>query len=125
MINKNRIIPITSVDYLTLIGTMLAIANVTYSVLAASTVDGEFTSGTNNVTVLCDQPVKSLNFGSGVSAGTVYFVAGYNYEGIKVNGAAATIADGSVTVDKESFVLYKAVLSSGSVTITAVSPVAA
>jgi hypothetical protein len=48
----------------------------------------------------------------------LYFVADYNYKGFTVNGATATIVDNNVTVEKDSCTLYKAVLDSGSITIT-------
>ena len=118
MINKDRIVPIMRIDLLSLIGTIMALANISFTVLAALDVAGNFAAGTG--TLLCDQPVKSLNF-TGAS-GTVYFVPAFDYEGIKVNGAAATIASGSAEVDTNVTGLYKAVLASGSVTITAVTP---
>jgi len=69
--------------------------------------------------------VKSVDFKTGVTSGTVYFVAAYDYEGFKVAGAAATMGSGSVTVNADAATLYKAVLGSGEVTVTAVSPVIA
>jgi hypothetical protein len=50
--------------------------------------------------------------------GTVYFIAGYNYEGFKLSGTATETA--GVDVDADSVTLYKAVLSSGTVTISKV-----
>jgi len=96
-------------------------------VLTSASVAGDFTvTGTGAAgNKLADQPIKTLDFASGVTSGTVYFVAAFDYVGIKVAGAAATIADGSATVKNDASTLYKAVLGSGEVTITAVSPVAA
>ena len=127
MVNNDRIVPIQKIDFLSMIGTVLKIANVSATVLASSDVVGDFTvtgSGAAG-TFIANQPVKTLNFGSGVTSGTVYFVADYEFSGIKVNGAAATIADGSVTianVKKDGITLYTAVLGSGEVTITAITP---
>ena len=127
MINKDRIVPITKTDYLTMIGTILKLHGTSYDILASSDVEGDFSvTGTGAAgTKLANQPVKSLDFASGVTGGTVYFVADYAYEGITVAGAAATIADGSATVIPDGATLYSAVLSGGSVTVTANSPVIA
>ena len=126
MINKDRIVPIQKTDLLSLIGTVLSIANVSYGVIASTDVEGDFevTGSGAAGNKLANQPVKSLDFKSGVTSGTVYFVAAYDYEGFKVAGAAATYGSGSVTVAKDGATLYKAVLGSGEVTITAVTPVA-
>lgn len=123
MINKDRIIPVQKMDLLSLIGTILTLIGTSFTVLKAATIDGAF-SLTAAGTVLCDQPVKSFDFASGVSSGTVYFVPDYHYEGFTVAGAAATIASGSAKVNADACNLYKAVLASGSVTITAVTPIA-
>lgn len=127
MINKDRIVPIQKMDLLTMIGTILALHGTSYAVLAASTTEGAFSVTGSGAAgnKLANQPVKSLDFASGVTGGTVYFVPAYDYAGITVAGAAATIADGSDTVKPDGVTVYKAVLSSGEVTITAVSPVIA
>lgn len=127
MINKDRIVPIQKIDFLSLVGTVLGLNGTSYSVLAAIDVEGDFeATGSGDVgTIVANQPVKSLDFKSGVTAGTVYFVAAYDYEGFKVAGSAATMGDGSATVSPDGITLYKAVLSSGEVTITAITPVVA
>jgi len=124
MINNDRIVPVQKIDLLSLIGTVLALHGTTYAVLAATDVEGDFEiTGTGDAgNKLANQPVRSLDFKSGVTAGTVYFVAAYDFEGFKVAGADATIADGSATVKKDGVSLYKAVLASSEVTITAVTP---
>lgn len=127
MINKDRIVPIQKMDLLTMIGTILALHGTSYAVLAASTIEGAFSVTGSGAAgnKLANQPVQTLDFASGVTSGTVYFVAAYDFAGITVAGAAATIADGSATVDPDGVTVYKAVLGSGEVTITAVSPVIA
>ena len=123
MINKDRIVPIQKIDLLSLIGTILNLAGTSYTGLAADNIDGDFTVPNNDQDeYLANQPVKTLNFPNAENENTVYFVAAYDYEGIKVAGAEATIAEGSVTVKNDAATLYKAVLASGSVTITAVTP---
>ena len=42
MINKNRIVPITKVDFLTLVGIILKIANVSTTVIVSKDVEGTF-----------------------------------------------------------------------------------
>lgn len=124
MINTDRIVPVQKIDLLTLIGTMLNIANVSYSVLAASDVTGSFevTGSGAAGTFLANQPVETLDFGEGVTGATVYFIAAFDYAGMTINGVATT-PTGSVQPD--GVTLYKAVLASSAVTITAVSPVPA
>lgn len=127
MINKNRIVPIQKMDLLTLIGTVLALIGTSYAVVRSATVEGNFTVTGSGAAgnFLADQPVQTLNFASGVTSATVYFVAAYDFSAITVNGSAATIGDSGLDLDeieKDGTTLYKAALSSGEVTITAVSP---
>lgn len=117
MVNNDRIVPITKIDYLSMIGTMLALASVSAATLASTDVEGDF-SITETGTFLANQPVKTLDFAGGVASGTVYFVAGYDFEGITVAGVAADIDD----VKPDAVTLYTAVLADGSVTVSAVTP---
>lgn len=122
MINTNRIVPIQKMDLLTMIGTILNLANVTYTPLQPTDVTGDFSvtgSGAAG-TFLAAQPVETLNFASGVTGATVYFIAAYDYAGMTINNVATTPTG---TVNPDGVTLYKAVLSSGAVTITPVSPV--
>jgi len=123
MINDNRIVPIQKIDYLSMIGTILALANVTYTPLAATTITGGFSvtgSGAAG-TLLANQPVQTLDFATGVTTGTVYFVAAYDFVGFTINGAAVTTT--GATVAPDGVTLYKAVLSGGNaVAITQVTP---
>lgn len=127
MINNDRIVPVQKIDFLSLIGTVLGLNGTSYAVISATDIEGDFevTGSGAAGNKLANQPVKTLDFKSGVTSGTVYFVAAYDYAGIKVAGTAATIADGSVTVQPDGITLYKAVLSSGEVAISAVTPVVA
>lgn len=124
MINKNRIVPITRTDLLTLIGTIFGLAGTSYTSLQALDVEGNFKkTGSGDVgNILCAQPVKSFEFASGVTAGVAFFVAACDYEGFKVAGTAVTTAGATVKADCAT--VYKATLSSGDVTIAAVSPIA-
>ena len=124
MINNDRIVPIQKMDLLSMIGTILALNNTSYNVLAASDVDGDFSvtgSGAAG-TFLANQPVKTLDFASGVTSGTVYFVAAYDFAGFTVAGATATMGTSSADVDPDGVTLYKAVLGSSKVTVTVITP---
>lgn len=123
MINNDRIVPITAVDLLTNYATTLKIvasatAGTVPTILAADDTEGNFTVGTNSATVFCNEPVKSVNFGSGVSAGTVYFVAGTHYDGFAINGTKTATA--GATVDADGTTLYSATLSSSTITVAKV-----
>ena len=128
MVNNDRIVPVQKIDFLSLIGTVMKIANVSYTVLASSDVEGEFrVTGTGNVgNALANQPLKSLDFGTGVTAGVVYFVPAFDFEKITVVNVNATISDSGIAlseIKKDGITLYKATLSTGSVVLNAVTPV--
>ena len=128
MINNDRIVPVQKIDLLSLIGTILALGGTSYSVLQPKDIVGDFEVAASGAAgnVLCSQPVKTLDFKSGTTGGTVYFIAAYDFAGITVAGAAATISDSGLDLDDiqpDGVTLYKAVLSSGEVTLTAVTPV--
>lgn len=127
MINTNRIVPVVKTDLLSAYGTMLALAAVSCVVLKSSDILGDFSvTGSGSAgSFLCDQPVKSLDIPAAVTGCTVYFVAGYDFGGLTVAGAAPTFGDGYTndTIISDCATLFKAVLSSGTVTVTAVTPV--
>lgn len=118
MINKDRIVPVQATDLLSLISTVCAIASVTVSKLEASEI-GKFavTANPENA-VLCAEPVKSFDFGSSVTAATVYFIADYDFEGFSINGVKQTLAGADVEADGRS--LFTATLSGGTITIAKV-----
>lgn len=119
MINQNRIVPIQAIDLITMYGLILTLAASTApTALAADDTDGDFTVSTNSATLLANEPVKSLNFGSGVTASTVYFVPAYDYTGFSINGV--TTATTGATVNADGRTLYSATLSSGTITIAQV-----
>ena len=127
MVNNDRIVPIQKIDYLSMIGTILTLGSVSYAVLAPTDIVGDFSVTGSGAAgnFLANQPVKTLDFASGVTSGTVYFVADFAFAGITVAGAAATIDDSGLDledVQPDGITLYKAVLGSGEVTITAVTP---
>lgn len=124
MINNDRIVPIQKMDLLSMVGTILGLGGTSYNVLAASDIEGDFcvTGSGAAGNFLANQPVKSLDFATGVTSGTVYFVAAYDFEGFTVAGAEATMNTGSATVDPDGVTLYKAVLGSSKITVTAITP---
>ena len=119
MINKDRIVPIQKTDFLSLIGTVLGLIGTSYTVAESTDVEGDFViTGTGDAgNLLCNQPVKTLDFASGVTAGVAYFVPAYDFAGFKIAGAAAT-ATGDVEAD--GITLYKAMLATNAITVAAV-----
>ena len=124
MINNDRIVPVQKIDFLSLIGTVMTLNSISYNVLESTDIEGDFSvTGSGSAgTFLCNQPVETLNFPSAVTGATVYFVAAYDYVGLQINGVAEEPADGSDDIVADGISLYKAVLSSGDITVTAVTP---
>lgn len=124
MINKNRVVSIKQTDLLTMYGTAMKLAGTSFTIAAASDVEGNYTvtASGDAGNKLADQPVVSCDFASGTTAAVLYFVADYNYKGFAVAGTAVTTA--GATVNPDCSTLYTATLSSGTVTIAAVSPIA-
>ena len=122
MINTKRIVSITATDLITNYGVILAAAAAAASgtaptKLSVGNTAGIFTQSANSASVLCDEPVKTLTFGSSVTAATVYFVPAYDYKGFDKTGATLTV---SGDVDADGNTLYKATLSTNALTITKV-----
>ena len=125
MINTDRIVSVTKTDLISLYAVILlqASGNSSLEKLASKDVEGNFQVTANSKVYIADQPVKSLDIDattSSVSASTIYFLAAKDYVGFSIDGVAETPAGGSVTVDNDASTLYKAVLSSGDITITKV-----
>lgn len=118
MINTNRIVPVTATDLITLYGLILKVGNVSVTALDATDTAGDFSQATNSATVLCSEPVKSFDFASTATAGTVYFVPAYDYAGFTLAGVSTTTAGATVAADGRT--LYSATLATGTVTIAKV-----
>ena len=118
MINTDRIVPVMATDLLTLYSRIFTIAGTTVTTLTATVgATGEFEITENPANaVLCDEPLTTLDFASGVTAATVYFAPAYDYSGFTVGGTAVTTAGAEVETDPGAF--YSAVLANGTVTIT-------
>lgn len=119
MINTERIVPIVRTDLLTMYGNIMVLAGTTVAKLEASA-PGKFSvTGSGNAgNKIANEPVKSLDFVSGVTAAVVYFIPDTHYEGFKVAGVDVTAS--GVEVDADGVTLYTATLASGAVTIAKV-----
>ena len=119
MINSNRVVPVTQVDLLTLYGNIMKLDGTSISAIDATDV-GEFSvTGSGDVgNKLAAEPIKSLDFASGVTAAVIYFIPAYDYKGFTKNGSACTMAGADVVADGRTF--YKGTLSSSTVTIAKV-----
>lgn len=124
MINKDRIVPIEKIDFLSMIGTVMNLMGASNFHVDATDAEGNLTvTGSGDVgTVLANQPLVSANFPAGVTAGVLYFVPDYKFSGFKIAGVAIE-AEGD-TPDYKGVALYSATLSSGTVTVAAVTPIA-
>lgn len=116
MINTDRIVPVTAIDLISLYGLILA-QDVSGLTALDATDPGVFEVTAASDPLIADEPVASLDFASGVTSATIYFVPAYNYAGFTIDGTATT-PTGDVAPDGRS--LYKAELASGAVTITKV-----
>jgi hypothetical protein len=122
MINKDRIVPVQATDLLSLYGLILKMDsnNSTLAKLDALDVDGNFKVTSGSAPLLCSQPAETIDIdatASSVSSATIFFVPAYDYEGFTIDGSAVTPTG---SVDADGVTLYKAVLSSGAITITKV-----
>ena len=121
MINTERIVPIEKIDRLSQIGETLTLVGTSFTKLAANDVEGNFTvTGTGDAgNLLANQPAKTIDFATGVTAAVVYFIADYGFGGFSIAGTAVTATG---TVKPDGVTLYKATLSSGAVTVVPVTP---
>ena len=117
MINSHRIVPVQKTDLLSLYGTVLNLIGTSYTVLESPDIEGNFVCTASGAAgnKLCNQPVKTLDFASGTTSGTVYFIPAYDFAGFKIAGVAAS-ATGTVNADGAT--LYKAVLATSAITVT-------
>lgn len=116
MINTDRIVPVMATDLLTLLSEVFAIANVSVTPLQAKKGIAEFEVTTSESGAqLCAEPLKTLNFATGVTSATVYFIPALDYEGFSIQGTAVSTAGADVVKDGSS--LYSATLATGVVTI--------
>ena len=121
MINTARIVPMAETDLVTQYGVILCAAAAAASGTApeklAATNPGEFSVTTASKTYLANEPLKTLNFGSSITANTTYFVPALDYKGFTKTSATLTV---SGEVEADGSTLYKATLSTNALTITKV-----
>ena len=123
MINKDRIVPIEKIDFISMIGTIMTIAGVTYTSGVTDAEGNLALTGSGDVgNILANQPIITADFAAGVTAGVLYFVPDYKFSGFKVAGVAVE-AEG-VIPDYKGVALYSATLADGAVTVAAVTPIA-
>lgn len=122
MINTDRIVPVQATDLISLYGLILLqdSNNSGLTALDASNI-GEFQITSGSAPLIADEPAKVIDIdatASSVSACTVYFVPAYDYKGFTVDGVA--VATAGATVNADGRTLYKATLSSSTITIAKV-----
>ena len=111
MINNKRIVPIDKLDLLTAYNMILNAAGTAITAIAADTEDGAFTVDTANT--FCNEPAVSIKVTA--ESGNFYFVPAHTFEGMTgVTVSGTIVADGKT--------LYKGAISSGTVTVTPVTP---
>ena len=122
MINSNRVVPITRTDLLSAYGTMMKLAGTSVAKVNATTPGVFAVTGSGNIgNKLASEPVKSLDFASGVTAAVIYFVAASDFEGFSINGVAEEVQAGSAQIVAGSATLYTATLASGDITIAEIA----
>ena len=126
MINKDRMVPIVKIDLLSMYALILKLAGKTLTVVNPETDDGQFVikSGSNaSAPQIASEPVRSMDFdstASSVSAAVVYFVAGYDFEGFRIDGVAETPTAPAEGIIADGATLYTATLATGDITVAKV-----
>lgn len=115
-INKNRIVPVTDIDLITLYNMILNATGTTVTAIAPGADLGHFTVAAANK--ICNEPAVDVNVTA--SSGAFYFVAAHDFAGLKVNGTAVTPSGATIVPD--GVTLYKGTISSGAITIALVTP---
>lgn len=117
MINTDRIVQVSVIDLLTLYGNIMTLAGTSVSAVSATNpAVFELTEGSGNL--LADEPVKILDFGSGITSAVVYFIPALDFEGFSIAGTAATTE--GATVNPDGRTLYTATLADSAITIAKV-----
>lgn len=122
MINKDRIVPITRTDLISMYELMLALSNARISkIVDAVDADGNFelTERPTTKYMLASEPVSTFDFvfndTEQISDLVVYFVPAYDYSGFSLNGSALPIASDSYEVEADGCTLYEASIVEGNV----------
>lgn len=123
MINTNRIVPVSATDLISLYGLILLqdSNNSGLTALAANNAEGDFQITSGSAALLASEPVKTCDIdatASSVSSATLFFVPAYDYAGFSIDGVAVQTAGAQVSADGRT--LYKATLSTGTITLAKV-----
>lgn len=118
MINTDRIVPVQKTDLISLYALILQQTAATIKPVSAEDPEGNFEISAAATPLIADEPVATCNLDGDVTTATIYFVAAYDFAGFTIDGAAATITDGSATVIADAVSLYKAELADGAITIS-------
>lgn len=112
MINKDRIVPVTKTDLLSLYSVVLTAAGVELQKAEATDIDGAFDiQDVGGVNMIANQPVISVEI-NGADSVEFYFVADNAYKGFTQQGVVLEV-EGDVIADGS---LYKASITDGGVT---------
>lgn len=120
MINNKRIVPVQATDLISLYAVILKQDTTNNSTLAkvdAANAEGDFAITAASTPLLCSEPAKSIDLAEAVTAATIYFVPTYDFAGFTLAGVEKEPIG---TIDADGNTLYKAVLSSGDITVTKV-----
>ncbi len=118
MINTDRIVPVQATDLISLYAMILKQdSNNSGLTKLAATAPGEFVQSTNSAVAIAAEPVTSLDFAATATAGTVYFVPALDFKGFSLAGVA-TDYSGTINENGIGSDLYKAVLSTGTITVS-------
>ena len=115
MINKDRIVPITVIDLITMYGTVMKLNGTAVTAEQAKN-PGIFDVEDAAGDILAAEPVKTFEFSGTPSSATVYFVPAYDYAGFTIGGTDAEMAGDAIDADGRT--LYKAEPSGTTVTVT-------
>lgn len=114
MINTDRIVPITAVDLISMYGLILKQTITDLEAVASDTVEGDFVIAKDGQ-LLANEPVKTVDFATGATDVSLYFVAGYDFTGFTLDGGTVTV-DGD-EISKDGKTLYLAILAGGAINI--------
>lgn len=120
MINNDRIVPITSMDFLSMVGTVINLMAAGNPVAIPSGENGVFTLSEDKASLL-NEPAKLINVTvEGGMQSPVYFVADYDWKGFTVGGESIEATGDAIVADGISF--YAAFVTSNGITVHKLTP---
>ena len=111
-VNKDRIVPVTDIDLITLYNMILNATGTTMTAIAADDDKGSFTVSAGNK--ICNEPATTINITA--ASGNFFFVAAHDFVGL----TGKTVA--GVDVVPDGVTLYKVAISSGTATVSLMTP---